>query len=39
MVVLNNLEHFDLKTIADSGQCFRIFQVEDNIFDILSMDQ
>lgn len=39
MVVLNNLEHFDLKTIADSGQCFRIFQVEDNIFDVLSMDR
>ena len=39
MVVLNNLKHFDLKTIADSGQCFRIFQVGDNIFDVLSMDQ
>lgn len=38
MVLLHNPEHFDLKTIADSGQCFRIFQVEDNTFDVLSMD-
>ena len=38
MVLLHNPEHFDLKTIADSGQCFKIFQVEDNTFDVLSMD-
>lgn len=38
MVLLHNPEHFDLKTIADSGQCFRVFQVEDNTFDVLSMD-
>ena len=38
MVLLHNPEHFDLKIIADSGQCFRIFQVEDNTFDVLSMD-
>ncbi len=39
MVVLNNPAYFDLKTIADSGQCFRIFQIEDNIFDVLSTDK
>ena len=39
MVVLNNPTYFDLKTIADSGQCFRIFQIEDNVFDVLSMDK
>ena len=29
-------EHFNLRTIMDSGQCFRIFEPEHNIFDVLS---
>lgn len=30
--------HFNLRTIMDSGQCFRIFEPEYNVFDVLSMD-
>lgn len=31
-------EHFNLRTIMNSGQCFRIFEPEHNVFDVLSMD-
>ena len=30
--------HFDLRTIMDSGQCFRIFEPEHNVFDVLATD-
>lgn len=36
MVRLENPAHFNLRTIMNSGQCFRIFEVEPNIFDVLS---
>lgn len=38
MVRLENPKHFDLKTIMNSGQCFRIFEVGPNLFDVISMD-
>ena len=31
-------EHFNLRTIMNSGQCFRIFELEHNVFDVLSMN-
>lgn len=39
MVELENPEHFNLRTIMNSGQCFRIFEVESNVFDVISMDR
>lgn len=36
MVRLENPSHFDLRTIMNSGQCFRIFEVKPNVFDVLS---
>ena len=36
MVKIENPAHFDLRTIMNSGQCFRIFEVEPNVFDVLS---
>lgn len=38
MVALKDLSHFDLRTIMNSGQCFRIFEPTPNVFDIISMD-
>lgn len=38
MVKLENPTHFNLRTIMSSGQCFRIFEVEPNLFDVLSMN-
>lgn len=34
-----NPTHFNLRTIMNSGQCFRIFESELNVFDVLSMDR
>ena len=39
MVTLVNPSHFNLRTIMNSGQCFRIFEVESNVFDVLSMNK
>ena len=39
MVRLENPAHFNLRTIMNSGQCFRIFEVEPNVFDVLSRNQ
>lgn len=39
MVKLKNLAHFNLRTIMNSGQCFRITEPMFNVFDIISMDQ
>ena len=38
MVRLENPTHFDLRTIMNSGQCFRIFEVASNVFDVISMN-
>lgn len=38
MIELTNPAHFNLRTIMNSGQCFRIFEPEHNVFDVLSMD-
>lgn len=38
MVKLENPAHFNLRTIMNSGQCFRIFEPTPNVFDIISMD-
>lgn len=38
MVRFENLTHFNLRTIMNSGQCFRIFEPMPNVFDVLSMD-
>lgn len=39
MVKLENPAHFNLRTIMNSGQCFRIFEVKPNVYDVLSMDK
>lgn len=39
MFVLNSPAHFNLKTIMNSGQCFRIFEPRPNVYDVLSMDK
>ena len=39
MFVLNSPAHFNLKIIMDSGQCFRIFEPQPNVYDVLSMDK
>lgn len=39
MVKLKDLSHFNLRTIMNSGQCFRIFEPMSNVFDVISMDQ
>ena len=39
MVALTIPAHFNLRTIMNSGQCFRIFEPEPNVFDVLSMDR
>ena len=39
MFELNNPQYFNLKTIMNSGQCFRIFEVRPNVFDVISMDK
>lgn len=39
MVRLENPSHFDLRTIMNSGQCFRITEPMPNVFDVISMDQ
>lgn len=39
MFVLNSPKYFDLQTIMNSGQCFRIFEPQPNVYDILSMDK
>lgn len=39
MITYTPLAHFDLRTIMNSGQCFRIFEPEPNVFDVLSMDR
>lgn len=39
MFTLVNPQHFDLRAIMNSGQCFRIFEPEPNVFDVLSMDK
>ena len=38
MVRLENTSHFDLRTIMNSGQCFRIYEIMPNIFDVISMN-
>lgn len=39
MFTLVDPKHFDLKTIMNSGQCFRIFEVRPNVYDVLSIDK
>ena len=39
MITLTHPTHFNLRTIMNSGQCFRIFEPEHNVFDVLSMDK
>ena len=38
MIAYTAPAHFDLRTIMNSGQCFRIFEPEHNVFDVLAMD-
>ena len=38
MVRLENPSHFNLRTIMNSGQCFRIYEVMPNVFDVSSID-
>lgn len=39
MFVLKNPAHFNLRTIMNSGQCFRIFEPEPNVYDVLAADK
>lgn len=33
------IKNLDLRTIADSGQCFRFYEVKDNVFDVYTTDK
>ena len=33
------IKNFDLRTIADSGQCFRFYEIEDGVFNIYTTDK
>lgn len=37
--MIKKISNFNLRTIANSGQCFRIYEVEEGIFDVLSKDK
>ena len=39
MFILENPAHFNLQTIMNSGQCFRIFEPRPDVYDVLSMDK
>ena len=39
MFILENPAHFNLQTIMNSGQCFRIFEPRLDVYDVLSMDK
>ena len=34
-----NIKDFNLRTIANSGQCFRINEIEENVFDVITTDK
>ena len=33
------IKNLDLRVIADSGQCFRFYEIEDNVFDVYTGDR
>ena len=37
--MIKHIKNFDLRTIANSGQCFRIYEVDENVFNVLSKDK
>ena len=39
MFILENPAYFNLQTIMNSGQCFRIFEPRPDVYDVLSMDK
>ena len=39
MFILENPAHFNLQTIMNSGQCFRIFEPRPDVYDVLSVDK
>ena len=38
-MIFVELDHFDLKQICDSGQCFRMKKLEDGHFAVLASDR
>ena len=34
-----NIKNFNLRTIANSGQCFRINEIEENIFNVQTLNK
>ena len=37
--MIKNIKNLNLRTIANSGQCFRMYEVEENVFNIFSVDK
>ena len=37
--MIKKISNLNLRTIANSGQCFRMNEVKDNVFNILSSDK
>lgn len=37
--MIKKIKNLNLRTIANSGQCFRIYEIENNIFNVLSNDK
>ena len=37
--MIKKIKNFNLRTIANSGQCFRIYEVEENVFNVLSTNK
>ena len=34
-----SIKNFNLRTIANSGQCFRINEINDDVFNVISKDR
>lgn len=37
--MIKKIKNLNLRTIANSGQCFRMYEVEENVFNVLSSDK
>ena len=37
--MIKKIKNLNLRTIANSGQCFRMYEVEENVFNIFSVDK
>lgn len=37
--MIKKIENLNLRTIANSGQCFRMYEIEENVFNVFSTDK